>query len=183
MPEWSCRAGSTTEETVTGAGGPGGGEQNTGEMLIISGGTNTITADGDGLDSNGYLQVSGGTTVVNGPTNDGNAALDASEVTVTGGSLIAAGSSGMAQAPGTDGQAWVSAATAVSAGQKVEIRSGDTVVATYTAVRDASSVIVSDAGITNGSSYDVVVDGTTATAVTAGEHTGGMGGMGGGPRL
>lgn len=58
--------------------------------------------DGDGLDSNGSLTISGGLVLVSGPTNSGNGALDYDgSCTVTGGVLIAAGSAGMAQAPGS----------------------------------------------------------------------------------
>ena len=83
----------------SGFGGRGGDMfgSNSNAKLEISGGTITVRADGDGLDSNGSFTLSGGTVTVFGPTNDGNGALDfgaASEV--TGGSLIALGSSGMA---------------------------------------------------------------------------------------
>lgn len=56
-------------------GGPGGGGNS--ELYIkIAGGTLTVSADGDGLDSNGGLLVTGGTTIVYGPTSDGDSALD-----------------------------------------------------------------------------------------------------------
>jgi hypothetical protein len=42
------------------------------------------------------LTITGGYTDVSGPTNSGNGALDASQATISGGVLIAAGSSGMA---------------------------------------------------------------------------------------
>ena len=42
----------------------------------ITGGSLTINSQGDGLDSNGNATITGGTVVVNGPTNDGNGALD-----------------------------------------------------------------------------------------------------------
>lgn len=66
--------------------------------ITISGGSIIIDADGDGIDSNGYLTMSGGTVFVNGPSNDGNGALDYNgEATITGGTIIAVGMSGMAQ--------------------------------------------------------------------------------------
>lgn len=53
------------------------------------------------MDSNGNLNIEGGLVIINGPTNNGNAAFDYDgSSTITGGTLIAAGSSGMAQAPG-----------------------------------------------------------------------------------
>ncbi|MGN9755742.1 hypothetical protein [Streptomyces sp. SD31] len=56
-------------------------------------------ADGDGFDSN-VAEISGGTVVVNGPERNGNGALDVNgSFTVSGGTLLAAGSAGMVVAP------------------------------------------------------------------------------------
>lgn len=78
-------------------GGPGGGGNS--ELYIkITGGTLTVSADGDGLDSNGGLLVTGGTTIVYGPTSDGDSALDYDgSAIVTGGTLAAIGSAGMVE--------------------------------------------------------------------------------------
>ena len=78
-------------------GGPGGGGNS--ELYIkITGGTLTVSADGDGLDSNGGLLVTGGTTIVYGPTSDGDSALDYDgSAIVTGGTLAAIGSAGMTE--------------------------------------------------------------------------------------
>lgn len=71
------------------------------DSLKISGGHIAIDAGGDGLDSNGSIEMTGGTVIVNGPTNDGNGALDYDgSFNISGGVLVAAGSAGMAQAPG-----------------------------------------------------------------------------------
>lgn len=157
--------------------------QDDGSLLAISGGTLLVNADGDGLDSNGDLLVTGGTTVVSGPTNSGNGALDANgEITVTGGTLVAAGSAGMAETPGADSTiGWVAVtfSDTVAAGQTIRIVSGDTDVATYTTQKQVSSLIVADAAITDGDSYDVYLGDTKVSTVTAGE--GATGDMGGGP--
>lgn len=66
--------------------------------IKISGGTLYVNADGDGIDSNGNLYVTGGETYVSGPSNNGNGALDYDgEATISGGVVIALGTSGMAQ--------------------------------------------------------------------------------------
>lgn len=66
-------------------------------LLLINGGYVYVNADGDGLDSNSDIKMTGGTVVVYGPTNNGNGALDYDgEFAIEGGTLIAAGSSGMA---------------------------------------------------------------------------------------
>jgi len=68
-----------------------------GRILTINGGKITIDAGSDGLDANGAIEMNGGTVLVFGPTNDGNAALDYDETfTINGGTLLAFGSKGMA---------------------------------------------------------------------------------------
>ena len=75
-----------------------GGGGNSELYIKITGGTLTVSADGDGLDSNGGLFVTGGTTIVYGPTSDGDSALDYDgSAIVTGGTLAAIGSAGMTE--------------------------------------------------------------------------------------
>ena len=78
-------------------GGQDGGGNS--ELYIkITGGTLTVSADGDGLDSNGSLLVTAGTTIVYGPISDGDSALDYDgSAIVTGGTLAAIGSAGMVE--------------------------------------------------------------------------------------
>ena len=68
------------------------------EWIGFHGDSEYVNADGDGLDSNGSIYMKGGIVHVDGPTNNGNGALDYNgEFVITGGELIAVGSSGMAQ--------------------------------------------------------------------------------------
>ena len=72
-------------------------------LLTINGGEWLVNADGDGLDSNGNLVNNGGSVVVYGSANDGNAAIDIGDMGSTwssnGGSILAIGMSGMALVP------------------------------------------------------------------------------------
>lgn len=71
--------------------------------MTISGGCVYVDATGDGPDSDGSITMTGGTVIVNGPTDVGNGALDYDGTfKQSGGTLIAAGSSRMAQAPSKD---------------------------------------------------------------------------------
>lgn len=91
----NATSGKTTEEK----GGQQSPEKTGSAQLDISGGNVYVNAQGDGLDANGSISMSAGTVIVNGPTNGGNGALDYDgEFIINGGTLIAAGSSGMAQA-------------------------------------------------------------------------------------
>lgn len=72
-------------------------------VLTINGGTVTINADGDGIDSNGYFYINGGTVYVEGPESNGNSALDYGiSATITGGYFLSTGYSGMAQSFSSD---------------------------------------------------------------------------------
>ncbi len=76
-----------------------------GQWLHINGGYIVVSASGgDGVDSNGFMDMSGGTVIINGPIGSFNAAIDYGfgDFNITGGTLIAVGSSGMAQGPGDD---------------------------------------------------------------------------------
>ncbi len=64
--------------------------------LTINGGTLHVNASGDGLDSNGYLIINGGMIYVDGPTSNGDGAIDYGlQSAVNGGTIVATGSSGM----------------------------------------------------------------------------------------
>ena len=154
-----------------GGGGPGGEAVLEDGWVLISGGTTTIDADGDGFDSNGSATMTGGTLIVYGPTMDGNGAIDVNGTfTVDGGTLIAAGSAGMAQAPSdSSGQAFlgISFGTTVAAGSEVVVTAADgTEVVTVTPAKAAATLVVSMPGIAAGESYDVSVDGTVLGTVT-----------------
>lgn len=154
--------------------------EDTGEQLTITGGTVTVNANGDGLDSNGSLTISGGTTTVYGPASGANGALDSNgAMSITGGTVIAFATNEMVETPTTtDGQGWISTAASGSAGSTVTISdSSGSVLGTYTSLKAFGNVIYSTSGMTNGSTYTVSVDGT-ATEATAGQGGGMGGGMG-----
>ena len=69
--------------------------------LYVNGGDIYVNATGDGWMSTAAV-MTGGTLVVDGPSENMNAALDYDAIfTLSGGTLVAAGSAGMAQAPGS----------------------------------------------------------------------------------
>lgn len=91
------------DQTDGGMMQPGGNAMNTSSsihVLTINGGTLNVNVLGDGLDSNGAIIMNGGTVYVSGPTEMFNGALDYdASFNITAGVLVAAGSSGMAEAP------------------------------------------------------------------------------------
>lgn len=158
-------------------GNQGGGMQDDGSLLAISGGTIVVNSGGDGLDSNGSIEMSGGLAVVSGPTTNGNGALDSNGgINVSGGSILAAGSAGMAESPeAASSQGWVAVKLSqqVAAGQVVSVVSGDTVIASYRTGKTTGSIILTTAGITKGSSYDIYVGGSLSGDQVGGYSPGG----------
>ena len=68
--------------------------------LTINGGNIYVETNGDGLDSNGAAVLNGGQVYVYGPENSGNSSVDSEYgFAINGGSILAVGSSGMAEPP------------------------------------------------------------------------------------
>ena len=150
---------------------PGGQEESDPSLqIILEGGTLTIDAEGDGIDSNGTVTISGGSLVVNGAVQDGNGPLDAAgDITITGGRVWALGPSDMLQgfAQGST-QASITANIAGTAGQTLIILDAKgKEVARQTASKDFQSVIMSSAELVDGQTYTIQVEGTTQTATAA----------------
>lgn len=154
--------------------------------IKITGGTITVNAGGDGIDSNGNLYITGGTVYVAGPTSNGDGALDyEGEASITGGTLIAAGSSGMAQGMGSNStqcSMLVNLSEAIAAGSVISIKdSSENVLISWTSPKQFSSVVISTAELAQGSTYTLVT-GDTQTEVTLSSvaTTSGNAGFGGG---
>ena len=150
---------------------PGGQEESDPSLqIILAGGTLTVDAEGDGIDSNGTVTISGGSLVVNGSVQGGNGPLDASgDITITGGTVWALGTSDMLQgfAQGST-QASITANIAGTAGQTLIILDANgKEVARQTASKDFQAVIMSSADLVDGQTYTIQVDGTTQTATAA----------------
>ena len=154
----------------------------------ISGGTIRIDASGDGIDSNGDLNVSGGTIYVSGPTNGGDSALDYDgAAAITGGTIVAAGHSGMAQNFGsssTQGSILLTASS-VTDGIITLTDADGNVLVEYTPEKNYNCVVVSCPELTEGGAYTLSLGGETQTVtltslIYGSSGFGGMGGFGGG---
>ncbi|MDO5080871.1 carbohydrate-binding domain-containing protein [Buchananella hordeovulneris] len=159
------------------------GSASTGEVLVeVTGGQVELNSEGDALDSNGDLFISGGSVVAWGPSYDDNGTVDVDGTfAVTGGSLLAAGSAGMAVSPNADGLGWVSANLLVSAGSEVIISTtAGQEIARFTAKKAFANLLYAVEEIPVGQQLVIAVDGVETT-VTAGVAAGGMGPAGGPP--
>ena len=171
-----------TDQSGFGGRGPDSFGGSSDCCITISGGAIRINASGDGIDSNGDLNVSGGEIYVSGPTSDSNSALDYdSTATVTGGTVVAAGYSGMAQnfgANSTQGSILLTCQSASTETIRVTDASGN-VLAEFTPAKAYTCVVVSTPALTQDSTCTVTMGGQS-TNVTLESLIYGSGGMGGG---
>lgn len=157
-------------------GGMGGGDtfEVVDATINIAGGTVTVNANGDGIDSNGTATLSGGTLVVNGPFTGGNTSLDTNGDLLLNGTTVVAGNSGdMFEAPAsssTSGYVKLTNLSNVSSGTTIQVAdSSGKVVANYKVTNSNTALIlVSSANITKGQSYTVY---TTTDSVDASSTT------------
>ena len=163
-----------------GGGQAGGGtnDYDSSAQVTISGGSVTVCAGGDGIDSNGDLTVTGGVTCVSGPTSDGDGSLDFPGAgTVSGGVVMCAGSSGMAQNfTDASGQASLLLGASGQAGDAIALLdSNGNEVCAFVAQTSYACVLVCAPGIETGQTYtlrygenslEVAPDAATYSSVT-----------------
>ncbi len=157
--------------------GPGGFESGD-NYLYVNGGYLVVDANGDGIDANGPIEMTAGTVIVNGPTNDGNGPLDyVGAFDISGGYLVAVGSAGMAQAPSTTSTQYsvmynFTSPQAAGTMVHIETESGRDVL-TFVPAKEYQSVLLSSPELENGSTYVVYSGGSASGTVTDGQYTGG----------
>ena len=143
-----------------------------GEKMELNGGYIHILAGGDGMDSNGDLTINGGEIYIDGPSDNGNSAIDYgdwSSAYVNGGTLVAIGSSGMAEGMSDSSKQkvlMVKLGEQMEAGDVVLTDSEGNVIVSYTALKSYDCVIISTAEVESGAAYTLTTSGTT-TEVTA----------------
>ena len=168
-------------------GGPGMGgvymDADSDAYIFITGGTININADGDGIDSNGCIGITGGSVYVLGPSDNGNGAMDYGIcAAITGGEIVAVGGSGMAQGFGdesTQCSALVNFDEWIDAGETITLTDSDgKEVLSYKADKKFNSVVISTSDMKQGETYTLTVGDQSSTFtlddITYSEGSGGM---------
>lgn len=138
-----------------------------GEKMELNGGYIHILAGGDGVDSNGDLTINGGEIYIDGPSDNGNSAIDygdRSSAYVNGGTLVAIGSSGMAEVMSDSSKQkvlMVKLGEQMEGGNVVLTDSEGNVIVSYTALKTYDCVIISTAEVESGATYTLTISGTT----------------------
>jgi hypothetical protein len=175
----------------SGTMGPGGDNFSADSncYINISSGEIKIASLGDGIDSNGSITVSGGNITVFGPVSGGNSAIDyMGEGTISGGIVIALGSSGMAinfDDNSTQGSILCNLDSAQAAETVVTlIDSNGQEIISVTSPKQYQSVLISSPEIQSGETYTLTCGELsqtiemTGTIYSNGAQGGGMGGNG-----
>ena len=168
-------------------GGPGMGgvdmDADNDAYILITGGTININANGDGIDSNGCIGITGGSVYVLGPSDNGNGAMDYGIcAAITGGEIVAVGGSGMAQGFGdesTQCSALVNFDEWVDAGETITLTDSDgKEVLSYRVDKKFNSVVISTSDMKQGDNYTLTVGDQNSTFtlddITYSEGSGGM---------
>lgn len=168
-------------------GGPGMGgvymDADSDAYIFITGGTININANGDGIDSNGCIGITGGSVYVLGPSDNGNGAMDYGIcAAITGGEIVAVGGSGMAQGFGdesTQCSALVNFDEWVDAGETITLTDSDgKEVLSYRVDKKFNSVVISTSDMKQGDNYTLTVGDQNSTFtlddITYSEGSGGM---------
>ena len=145
-------------------------------VLTINGGEVYVNASGDGIDSNGYVYFNGGTVIVDGPTSNGDGALDSGiSISMSGGTVIAVGSSGMAETLGSNSGVCnlsVYFGSTLAAGTLIEVRdsSGETILK-HTTVKAVAHMAAGSEKLTLGETYTIYLNGEEYESFTISEVT------------
>ncbi len=145
-------------------------------VLTFAGGYTVFDSAGDGIDSNGNIVMTGGTVIVYGPTDNGNGPIDFGDgnygMTISGGTFLAVGSSGMAESAENAGQAVLEAywrGTGLSAGEIIGIADKDgKVLAVFELPKAISSMVFSSPELVAGATYSIVGGGSATGTVVDG---------------
>lgn len=169
----------STDDGVNAAGGSDGQDigrpmefgnlGNADYKLVISGGYLFVNAGGDGLDSNGTISVEGGFVLVSGPENNGNGALDYEvSAEISGGTLIAVGSAGMAVGFGnssTQNSFMTNLTSAQKANTSVAVTDeNNNVILSFTAPKKFENIVVSSSKLELNKEYNIIVGASVSDA-------------------
>jgi hypothetical protein len=175
-------AGDSSQGNFNQGGGPGrpggsgwGTSTSTASYSInIYGGDVYVNANGDGLDSNGNLNLYGGNIVVWGaPAQRDDEPLDCDgTLTIQGATVFGAGSSSMTTTPGSNSQAYVrytnsgngggrpgqSSTSTIAEGKTINVKYNNETVYNVKAIKNVNYVIYSSPEMTSSSGWSITAD-------------------------
>ena len=172
-------------------GGFGGETAQEGVDITITGGTVTVSAEGDCMDSNGSIFITGGTVYVSASRypviSAAEAGLDCNgSLTVSGGSLMGTGTSASQTDGLLDAAIVYYGDSAFDADTFLSLSdAAGNILFEFTSAHSFNSVLIASPALTVGETYTLAIGNAaeeiqlTEQLLTVGESSGGFGGMGG----
>ncbi len=156
-------AGGNDGSAINGRPGQNSFAEKSSNTLSINGGNIVVNASGDGIDVNGSAKMTNGYVIVNGPINNGNGSLDYDgSFEVTGGTLCAFGSTGMAMTPSTSSSILAFSMTFD------EVQSADTIISvqdnnskeitSFTSAKEFQNVVITHPDFAVGTEYTILAN-------------------------
>ena len=141
--------------------------------ITINGGNIYVNANGDGVDANGSIYMNGGKLIINGPTDNGNGALDYDkEFKITGGILVASGSSGMAlntSNSSTQNSIMINFTKSINESELISIfDSNNNEIFTYSSSKKYQNIVISIPDLKKGETYTIYKGGSTNSVEDSG---------------
>jgi hypothetical protein len=157
-------------------------ESNDGSMLTVSGGQIVLNSSGgDCIDSNGNVNMTGGTLIAHGPPSAPEVGIDVNGTfNISGGLLLATGpnSGNMIEAVSTSSTQYCIKATGsalLTSASLFHIEDADGKdIVTYKPVRNVYYLIISSPDLKNGSTYKIYTGGSTTVTSGNGLYLGGI---------
>ena len=146
--------------------GSGGGSNGS---ITIAGGDLYINASGDGIDANGTFQVTGGHTVLCGPTSGDTSVLDYdASGTITGGTFIGTGAAGFGQSfTRAENQGYLYIRVSGAAKTQITVKDADgNEILCHTPELGFNVIVISSPDIQSGKTYTITV-GSSSSKQTA----------------
>ena len=133
--------------------------------MTINGGFLVVNASGDGLDANGSITMTDGVVLVNGPTANGNGALDYdTNFNISGGLLLAVGSASMVATPSNSSSQYSIFAKLNSthtSGTFIHIEDDEgTALVSFSSEKSFQSIVFSSPELEQGASYKLYLGGS-----------------------
>lgn len=144
--------------------------------IYIAGGNIHVDAEGDGLDSNGTIQINGGCLLIDGPTREDNGALDSDKgIIVNGGTICAIGSKGMVETPSqSSNQNYINLGLEkiVSSGSQILLKDKDgTTIFSHTSKKSFQSVVLSMSNLILGKKFTIIAGNESFTFAISSKAT------------
>lgn len=166
-----------TDDGINTGDGTDSRSNNSDLVFNMNGGYVVVEANFDGIDSNGQVNMNGGTLIVHGPMGLGSGALDYNGVlTINGGLLVATGSSFSSKQPSSSSKqnsVMVGFASEQTANSLIRLqRENASEIITFKPTKSYQSIIYSSPNLSRGN-YDLFLQGVSTGVNKDGILTGG----------